>query len=86
VFPNAIRLFETSHRLSGQEALAKIAQALQNYTIEGQPNLYVFQKDKVINLLRISNLGTRMTEEELEKAKQTGGPLSRETDRILIEI
>lgn len=34
VFPNAIRLFETSHRLSCHDALIKIAETLQNYTIE----------------------------------------------------
>jgi hypothetical protein len=35
VFNESLRLFETSHRLTGTDALSKIAHTLQNYAIEG---------------------------------------------------
>lgn len=79
-------MFETTHRLSGTEALVKLSEALQNYTVEGSPNLYVFQKGNVINLMRISLLGCRLTEEELDQAQRNGYATIRETDRLLVEI
>lgn len=79
LFENSVKTFDTSHRLSSDEAIAAIRDALTVFAVENQPNLFVIKTKNKINMLRITSLGSACEDQDQSMATTS-------SEKILMEI
>ena len=86
VFESQLFIFHTNHRLSADDAMKAIKEKFETMEVRATDkqveNLYVVKDElKIINLVRLSNIG-----EELEESKSGTEKAEKKPDRLLMEI
>ena len=67
VFHSLTQKFLTSHVMSAREALYQISDCLSMIALKDTPNMFVIEKDRTINVIRLTNLGKeQLPSERLE--------------------
>ena len=80
IFHDLTTVIRTTHQISAAEALGAINIEFENLTLFDQSNIFVIEKDRNINLIRLTNIGKELLPYEAQQ-EVTG-----QQERILIEV
>ena len=60
VFEDLTTVIRTTHQMSAAEALGAVMNEFENLIIFDQDNMLAVEKDKTINLIRLTNIGKEL--------------------------
>ena len=80
VFEEFTDIITTTHQMNALKALLEIENEFENFTLHDTRNMFAIEKDKTINLIRLTSIGNKLLPEEYA-VKLIG-----QQERILFEV